>query len=325
MRAPTWLVLFASLVAGCGAPGGSAGATSHDPEQNEGGSSTTGAQGGSSNVGGSSSAGVGGAGGEGGTLSPIGPAGDFAEQVDVDGVARSYQLYVPESAVGSMQSGNVPILVALHGAGDTGDNFISATLLKSTADQNAFVLLGPDAYDGGGGGAWFLHDNEGWPGAGGTNNSLGNDVGFVLKILDDVSAAYRIDPKRRFVCGFSRGAGFTGGWAIMSDNAQFTELANLSVESPFAAYGVSAGFDMFGGQIDAAQSSPKRPAWIMHGTSDQAVPFSLGEELSQSLQAAGYPVTFTPVSGAPHGWMWRAQYGHDNQELWDWFLQNSLE
>src|SRR6188474_3026651 len=36
MRAPTWLVLFASLVAGCGAPGGSAGATSHDPEQNEG-------------------------------------------------------------------------------------------------------------------------------------------------------------------------------------------------------------------------------------------------------------------------------------------------
>jgi predicted esterase len=82
---------------------------------------------------------------------------------------------------------------------------------------------------------------------------------------------------------------------------------------------------MFGGQIDAAQSSPKRPLWIMHGTSDQAVPFSMGQDLSQSLEAAGYATTFTPISGAPHGWMWRPQYGHTDQELWDWFMQNPLD
>lgn len=321
MRAPTWPVLFAVVALGCAAPDPTS--TRHDRTHDEGGSSSTGGVGGSIDSGGGG-VGVGGGGGD-APLSPIGPAGDFSNEVDIDGVARTYQLYVPASAVSAMQAGNVPILVGLHGAGDTGDNFITATQLKSTADQNAFVLLGPDAYDGGGGAAWFLHDNEGWSGADGTNNSLGNDVGLVLQILTDVSAAYRIDPKRRFVCGFSRGAGFTGGWAIMSDNAQFAQLANVALESPFAAYAVSAGFDMFGGQIDAAQSSPKRPLWIMHGTADQAVPFAMGQDLSQSLQAAGWSTTFTPVSGAPHGWMWRPQYGHSNQELWDWLMANSLE
>lgn len=255
-------------------------------------------------------------------LSPIGPAGDFAKNVKIDSVARSYQLYVPASATTAMQNGNVPMLVGLHGAGDTANNFITATLLKQTADQNAFVLLGPNAFDGGGGGAWFLHDNEGWPGPG--TNSLANDVSLVMQIIKDTSAAYRIDPKRIFACGFSRGAGFTGGWAIMSDNAQIASAAKIMVESPFAAYGVSAGFDMFGGQIDASQSSPKRPLWIMHGTADQAVPFSMGQTLSTSLQSKGFMTTFTPIQNAPHGWMWRSQYGHSNQELWDWMMKNPL-
>jgi polyhydroxybutyrate depolymerase len=257
-------------------------------------------------------------------LSPIGPSGDFAKNVKVESVARSYQLYVPKSATTAMENGNVPMLVGLHGAGDTANNFITATLLKQTADANGFVLLGPNAYDGGGGGAWFLHDNEGWPGTNGTTNSLPNDVAFVMQIIKDTAAAYRIDPKRIFACGFSRGAGFTGGWAIMSDNAQIASAAKIMVESPFAAYGVSAGFDMFGGQIDAAQASPKRPLWIMHGTADQAVPFSMGQTLSSSLQAKGFTTTFTSIQGAPHGWMWRTQYGHTNQELWDWMMKNPL-
>lgn len=261
---------------------------------------------------------------EDGGLGPIGPAGDFAKNLTVDGVARSYQLYVPQSAVNAMQNGVVPMLVGLHGAGDTANNFITATLLEQTADQNAFVLLGPNAYNGGGGGAWFLNGNEGWPGANGTTNSLQNDVAFVMQILKDTAAAYRIDPKRIFACGFSRGAGFAGGWAIMSGNAQIASAAKIMVESPFAAYGVSAGFDMFGGQIDAAQASPKRPLWIMHGTADQAVPFSLGQTLSTSLQGKGFTTTFTPIQNGPHGWMWRPQYGHTNQELWDWMMKNPL-
>ena len=316
MRARIWSLLFAFCVFGCAA---SDVASSAPPSQGPGEGGTTevgdGGQSGDPDGGGSADA----------PLSPIGPAGDFAKKITIDGVARAYQLYVPASAVSAMKNGNVPILVGLHGAGDTANNFITATLLKSTADQNAFVLLGPNAYDGGGGGAWFLHDNEGWPGAGGTTNSLSNDVNLILQILKDTSAAYRIDPKRAFVCGFSRGAGFTAGWGILSNNAQIAQLAKISAASPFAAYGVSAGFDMFGGQIDASQSSPKRPVWIMHGTADQAVPFSMGQKLSQSLQAAGWPtIIFTPVTNAPHGWMWRQQYGHSNQELWDWFMKNPL-
>jgi poly(3-hydroxybutyrate) depolymerase len=316
MKARSFLLL-AWLIAGCAAssdptsmPGPQGQADAGMPMPSDDGGSTD-PDGGSSSM-------------EDGGLGPIGPAGDFSKNVKINGVARSYQLYVPQSAVAKMQNGVVPILVGLHGAGDTADNFITATLLKGTADQNAFVLLGPNAYDGGSGGAWFLHDNEGWPGTDGSTNSLSNDVSLVMQIVKDTAAAYRIDPKRMFACGFSRGAGFTGGWAIMSDNAQLAGLSKIMIESPFAAYGVSAGFDMFGGQIDASKSAPKRPLWIMHGTADQAVPFSMGQTLSSSLQSAGFTTIFTPVNGAPHGWMWRSQYGHSNQELWDWFMKNPL-
>ena len=111
----------------------------------------------------------------------------------------------------------------------------------------------------------------------------------------------------------------------MSNNSQFTSLSGISsVESPFAAYAISAGFDMFGGQIDSSKSSPKRPVWIMHGTADQGVPYSQGQDLAQSLQTNGWPVTFTSISGAPHDWLWRTEYQHSNQELFTWFLNNPL-
>jgi hypothetical protein len=63
----------------------------------------------------------------------------------------------------------------------------------------------------------------------------------------------------------------------------------------------------------------------MHGTSDAAVPFSTGQGLADSLTAAGWPgVVFTPIQDAPHNWLWQPQFGHSNQELWDWFMQNPL-
>jgi alpha-beta hydrolase superfamily lysophospholipase len=74
-----------------------------------------------------------------------------------------------------------------------------------------------------------------------------------------------------------------------------------------------------------AKTDPKRPFWVKHGTSDAAVPFATGQGLADSLTAAGWPgVVFTPIQDAPHNWLWQPQFGHSNQELWDWFMQNPL-
>lgn len=87
-----------------------------------------------------------------GTAPVIGPPGQFTRNVVLEGVSRNFQLYVPQSAVNAMASGPAPLLVALHGAGDNGGNFIAATGLTGAADANAFVLAGPEGFNKG----WFV-------------------------------------------------------------------------------------------------------------------------------------------------------------------------
>jgi len=246
----------------------------------------------------------------------IGPAGEFQTQMNVDGVSRSYELVVPDSAVAAMQGGRVPVLIGLHGAGDTGSNFIHATQLTATASSNGFVLLGPDGYNAG----WFVQSNEGWPGADGNPDSLPNDIDFMLQMLDELKADYCIDSNALFAVGHSRGAGFTGLLATVSGQVT-TALGPY--ESPFAAYAVNAGYDPYGGSLDFSTSSPKRPIWVIHGTGDSNVPYSYGEDFADDLDAAGWDATFTPVNGAGHTWLFQPGYSQDNQDLWDYFMANA--
>ena len=246
----------------------------------------------------------------------IGPAGEFQEQMDVDGIYRSYILHVPDSATTAMQEGRVPVLIGLHGAGDSGSNFIHATQLTGTASSNGFIVLGPDGYNAG----WFVQSNEGWPGSDGNPDSLSNDIAFMLLMLEDLEATYCIDTAAVYAVGHSRGAGFAGLLATVSGQAT-TALGPY--ESPFAAYGVNAGYDPFGGSLDLSASSPKRPIWVIHGTSDSNVPYSYGEEFATDLEAAGWDVTFTPVNGAGHNWLFQQSFGQTNQDLWDYFMDNA--
>jgi poly(3-hydroxybutyrate) depolymerase len=142
----------------------------------------------------------------------------------------------------------------------------------------------------------------------------------VRAIIAQVENAYRIDSAQVFVVGLSRGAYLTGILATASNNPQAT---GGPYASPFAAYAISAGADAYNGAVDFAQSSPKNPIWMIHGTLDAQVRYSDGEFFSNELLDAGWPVTFTPVEGAPHDWLWQTRYGHSNNELWDWFVANA--
>lgn len=284
-----------------------------------GGSTGGGSTGGGSTDGGGSTGGGTGASTTGGTG---GTAGTFTKNVTINGVDRNYILYVPSSVMTAQQTGPVPMVYALHGAGDTADNFMAATDLTTAASTNKFILAAPNAYPGTGGTqGWFLDQNQGWPAADGNSNSINNDILLILKIKEDTGALYNLNLKKIYCCGFSRGAGFTGLLATCSNNAG---VFSGSYSSPFAAYGISAGYDALGGQVNFANSSPKRPVWLIHGTNDQAVPYSMGQDFANALTAAGWSATFTTVNGAPHAWLWRPQYGHSNQELIDYFYANPL-
>jgi polyhydroxybutyrate depolymerase len=244
---------------------------------------------------------------------PIGDPGTFDESLDVDGVSRTYTLHVPESATDAMIDGPVPLLFALHGAGDTGANFIAATELAALASSEAFVVAGPDGFNAG----WFVQENEGWPGADGNEMSLQNDAQLVLDILAATSADYPIDPTRIFAVGHSRGAAFTALLATLSGQMP---IASGTYESPFAAFGVNAGYDPTQGQIEFGDATPKAPIWVIHGTTDGVVPFSQGEDLAEALDAAGWDAIFTSVAGAGHTWLWDEAFGQSNQDLWSFLV-----
>ncbi|MBW2262024.1 MAG: hypothetical protein JRG91_08640 [Deltaproteobacteria bacterium] len=243
--------------------------------------------------------------------------GTYRETATVNGMTRSYVMVVPETAVAAMPSGRVPFLIGLHGAGDTGENFITAVGLTSTAASNAFVLAGPDGFNRG----WFVEGAEGWPGTDGNDTSLQNDIDFMFELIDVAYSTYGIDPDRVYVTGHSRGAGMTGLLAFGSGH--FTTSLG-AYESPFAAYVVNAGYDATGGSVALSVSRPKRPIWVIHGTGDTVVPYSYGESFATDLTSAGWDVTWTPVTGAGHSWLFRSTYGQTNQDLWDFCLANPL-
>jgi len=249
---------------------------------------------------------------------PLGPAGQFSLGMNVDGVNRTYQLFVPQSALQAMAAGPVPMLFAYHGAGDSAANFIAATELTGAASSNAFVLAAGDGYNAG----WFVQYEEGWPGTDGNESSLQNDAEMTLRILDEVGEEYWIDTKRVYAVGHSRGAGLAGLLAMLSGGMG---LSSGTWISPFAAYGINAGYDAAGGSISAGLAFPKRPIWEIHGTADGVVPYSYGAGFAAALEAAGWTVTFTSVQGAGHKWLWRPQYGQTNQDLWSFFLANAIQ
>jgi poly(3-hydroxybutyrate) depolymerase len=248
---------------------------------------------------------------------PIGPPGRTDEAPNIDGVDRTYIRDVPPSAIAAMATGPVPLLIALHGAGDTSDHFYSSVGFPQLASKHAFVVAVPQGYRNG----WFIQQSEGWPGDDGQTSGLQNDAHLMLQIIADTASLYFIDARRIYLVGFSRGAAMTG---ILAGGSNNPKVLGGKFSSPFAAYALTSGYDAFSGNVDFSLSGPKRPIWILHGDADRVVVFSSGQQFSDELTGAGWPVTFTEVTGAPHDWLWQARYGQTNEDLWNFFAMNPL-
>ena len=109
------------------------------------------------------------------------------------GELRSYRLYVP----GSLEAGRrVPLLLVLHGLGGSGVGMARTTSLDALAEREGFVVAYPD-------GLW-----RSWN-AGtccGDASAAGvDDVGFLARIVSDLTLTLPLDPARVYAAGFSNG------------------------------------------------------------------------------------------------------------------------
>lgn len=135
---------------------------------------------------------------------------------------------------------------------------------------------------------------------------------------------YGIDPDRIGLFGSSSG-GHIGALAAFAGNGEgFGDDppgSSSRVQACLLLYGVydfapgSAGRDIVGEVFDGYADSAMLARYsartyidgtepetlVIHGTNDAVVPYSEGEALVASLQAAGVPAEFLPVEGLGHG------------------------
>jgi poly(3-hydroxybutyrate) depolymerase len=178
-----------------------------------------------------------------------------------------YVAYVPSSYDGKTL---VPLVVALHGAGDTAMNYVNV-VWKSNADQSGFIVIAPE-------GTAPLGNGYTW------NTS---DESLVLAAATDVWACYAIDPKKEIVHGFSAG-GIMAYLIGLHDAARFSGVSISSAD-------LGSAEAVYGGSL--LPSAWKIPVSHFHGTQDQNFPISYAIAGMDALLDAGHPFYWHPFDG----------------------------
>ena len=167
-----------------------------------------------------------------------------------DGVARTYTLYVPRAPD---SAGALPLVIALHGRGGSGQRMVRWSGFDAKADREGFLLVAPEG----------TGDPRGWYTGFGPGGTI-DDVGFIGALIDTLSAHYRVDRARVYVAGHSNGGVLA--YHIASDLSP--RIAAAAVVA--GAIGVRSG----NGVVTRIET-PRAPVpmLILHGDADDVVPY----------------------------------------------------
>ncbi len=186
-----------------------------------------------------------------------------------------------------------PVLLYLHGAGETGTDNVSPVLTM----QDAFSVNGDLLSET----IIICPQTTSWwsTGAGGTG-----PVGAAVRLIETLGKTYNMDKNRIYVMGISMGG--YGTWDALSNFPDF-----------FAAGIPICG----GGDSGYANTLKDIPIWIYHGTADSIVPFSASENMYDAIKTVGgNKIHFTRLQGVDHN-CWTAALA--DREIFSWlFCQN---
>ncbi len=196
----------------------------------------------------------------------------------------NYYLYYPEDYETSGDE-KFSLLLFLHGGGESGDTL--GALKKNgppklivSGKQFPFLILAPQNPD----------KNKWW------------NTRAVNQLLDSIIATNRVDKRRIYLTGLSRGGG--AAW----------EMA-VHYPEKFAALAVVCGMTPV---PYAAWIDKNMPIWVFHGEEDQSIPISESENMVEKLKGMGYDITFTRYPGVGHD-SWVKAY--NTEALYEWFME----
>jgi polyhydroxybutyrate depolymerase len=158
------------------------------------------------------------------------------------GIDRHYLLHRTPN-----QNGPVPVVVAVHGLGESIETMQRSWTMDAVADREGFDVLYPISVAG----RWAYVDTRPVPLPNGGN---ADDIGFILALLDKLAVEHVIDPAHVYVTGVSNGG--LVAWTFACQ----------------AADRIAAVAPMVSGMLEPqmAQCHPKRlvPLLVVAGTGD---------------------------------------------------------
>lgn len=211
--------------------------------------------------------------------------GQHPYHLDKAGIKGGYLLFLPKDY--GKEEKLWPTILFLHGAGERGDDLgilgrIALPMVLEERDDFPFIVISPQCPKGQ---RW---SNE-----------------FLITLLDDIVARYRVDPNRIYLTGLSMGG--NGTW-------------NLAIEYPdkFAALAPVCGW----GNSDMVSRIKDIPVWVFHGELDTSVPIEKGKEIVEALAEISSNVKTSIYPGRGHD-CWHETY--NDPILYEWFLQHRRE
>lgn len=194
-----------------------------------------------------------------------------------------YLIYLPEGYA-SRPGKTWPLLLFLHGSGESGDDLAKVKVhgppkLIEAGERFPFIIVSPQA------------------------KAFGWNAATLGALLDSLQAQYRVDPDRVYVTGLSMGG--HGTWAIA--NAFPGRFAAIV---PICGY-----FD----QINLSAWRSDLPVWAFHGAKDTVVPPGPTMAMIDKLKHAGAAdVRFTLYEDLGHD-SWTRTY--EDPALWQWLAR----
>ncbi len=242
----------------------------------------------------------------------------FAQTIDtgflnravfVDGVEYRYQVYVPREF---RRASAWPVILALHGGGEYGNDGISQTegglarAIRHHPERFPALVVFPQSHADG---------TPGWQLKGGE---------AALAAVDKTIAEFNGDPERVYLTGYS--AGGNGSWYLASHYAE--RFAALVVVCGFVSEfrGKSSGV-LYPSLAPASAPDPyayvaklvsSLPIRIFHGDADKNVSVEESRNMTKALKAIGADVQYTEFPGVDHN-AWDPAYGR--ADLIEWMLQ----
>lgn len=203
----------------------------------------------------------------------VAAAGHFlARAVNVDGLERPYQVWVPDAYDASRKW---PAILFLHGAGERGGDGVKQTkvglgaALRDGKVEAPAIIVFPQC-----------PANDRWTGP------LGQEI--AIAALDRTEREFSVDRQRVALTGLSMGG--AGAWTLAAKHPRrWSALAPVCgyIHRPPSVPGVDKpSTEPF---TEFARRLPRIPIWIFHGTDDPVVPVTESRGMAGALGVrAGY-------------------------------------